>query len=295
MGGDVVLALQTLGFEAHLVKGKRAELARAQLPALAPTRSGGLVLVGATGDEPEQGGFVLLQEAGATQPCKMRLSDLTPYAAASGLPLSASSAWCGGRPSRWHLVIRFPGRLCASTVVYWVRGAAGIAFLCRCWPDQPLVFQVVIDKVLTYRTLSTLDVAVIGAGSSEHLEVVLGSHAPHLLSHTTNRVTWSWAPDCSSICCICRRRIFPAAAVIRGWHARELENARNFHRAPTGWLTVAVCGGVFGVMLYYSVTLTLVVLLALPISSVRRPSFPPLLRKKLEDKFALGAENQNYQ
>ena len=296
--GDVVLALQTLGFEAHLVKGKRAELARAQLPALAPTRSGGLVLVGAIKDEPEQEAFVLLQEAGATQPCKMRLSDF--------------DAMYAGQWIAAERKVQVPGAVAGAKSAFGIgwfwqalrkyRGLLGEVLLASLFVQvlaliTPLVFQVVIDKVLTHRTLSTLDVMVIALAAVSIFEVVLGAMRHYLLSHTTNRVDVELGARLFQhllhlpLSYFSSRKSGDTVARVR-----ELENARNFltGQALTGWLDLLFAVVYLGVMLYYSVTLTLVVLLALPIFFGASAIISPLLRKKLEDKFALGAENQNY-
>ena len=53
---------------------------------------------------------------------------------------------------------------------------------------SPLFFQVVIDKVLVHRSLSTLDVLVIGLVAISMFETVLGILRTYLFSHTTNRI-----------------------------------------------------------------------------------------------------------
>ncbi len=53
---------------------------------------------------------------------------------------------------------------------------------------SPLFFQVVIDKVLVHRSLSTLDVLVIGLVSISVFETVLGILRTYLFAHTTNRI-----------------------------------------------------------------------------------------------------------
>src|SRR5262249_57823960 len=53
---------------------------------------------------------------------------------------------------------------------------------------SPLFFQVVIDKVLVSRTLSTLDVLVIGLVAIAIFETILGILRTYLFSHTTNRI-----------------------------------------------------------------------------------------------------------
>jgi len=53
---------------------------------------------------------------------------------------------------------------------------------------SPLFFQVVIDKVLVHRALSTLDVLVIGLVAISIFETILGVLRTHLFAHTTNRI-----------------------------------------------------------------------------------------------------------
>jgi len=65
-------------------------------------------------------------------------------------------------------------------------------------------------------------------------------------------------------------------------------------QALTSWLDLLFAIVYLAVMFYYSVTLTLVVIVALPVFFGASALITPLLRKKLEDKFAMGAENQAY-
>src|SRR6516165_3803339 len=53
---------------------------------------------------------------------------------------------------------------------------------------SPLFFQVVIDKVLVHRTLSTLDVLVIGLVGVGVFEAILGGLRTYLFAHSTNRI-----------------------------------------------------------------------------------------------------------
>src|SRR4029077_16809526 len=53
---------------------------------------------------------------------------------------------------------------------------------------SPLFFQVVIDKVLVHRSMSTLDVLVLGLVAIAVFESILGGLRTYLFSHTTNRI-----------------------------------------------------------------------------------------------------------
>src|SRR3546814_18865682 len=53
---------------------------------------------------------------------------------------------------------------------------------------SPLMFQVVIDKVMVHRSLSTLDVLVVALVGIAVFEAIFGGLRTYLFSHTTNRV-----------------------------------------------------------------------------------------------------------
>src|SRR6185312_4425708 len=53
---------------------------------------------------------------------------------------------------------------------------------------SPLFFQVVIDKVLIHRSLSTLDVLVVGLLAISVFETTVGILRNYLFAHTTNRI-----------------------------------------------------------------------------------------------------------
>src|SRR5437868_11746662 len=53
---------------------------------------------------------------------------------------------------------------------------------------SPLFFQVVIDKVLVHRSMSTLDVLIIGLVALTVFEAVLETLRVYLFAHTTNRI-----------------------------------------------------------------------------------------------------------
>jgi len=53
---------------------------------------------------------------------------------------------------------------------------------------SPLFFQVVVDKVLVHRDISTLDVLIIGLVAVSIFESVLGGLRTYVFTHTTNRI-----------------------------------------------------------------------------------------------------------
>ena len=75
---------------------------------------------------------------------------------------------------------------------------------------------------------------------------------------------------------------------------RELENIRSFLTGNALTLVLDVLFSVIfiAVMLFYSVPLTLIVLVSLPLYVGLSLCVVPILRARLDEKFARGAENQ---
>lgn len=295
--GQVLQALQALGFDASLKSGERKDLATAALPALMPMRGGGLMLVGNV-DQSSAQGSVVLQQAGDAQPRQVTLAEFDQLFAGQWIVAP-----------RVHAVPQVDATAGAKFGIGWFwqalrkyRGLMGEILLASLFVQiialvTPLIFQVVIDKVLTHRTLSTLDVMVLALLGVSIFEVVLGAMRHYLLSHTTNRVDVELGAKLFKHLLHLPLSYFESRksgdTVAR---VRELENARNFltGQALTSWLDLLFAIVYLAVMFYYSVTLTLVVIVALPVFFGASALITPLLRKKLEDKFAMGAENQAY-
>ena len=307
--GEVLKALQALGFEASVKNGNRKALASAALPALMPTKDGGLMLVG-TVDQSSPEGSVVLQLAGEAQPRKVTRAEFDTLFTGQwivaqrihAMPMvdgtQSSVGGYGGHSTKgekfgigwfWHALRKYRGLM--GEILLASLFVQVIALV------TPLIFQVVIDKVLTHRTLSTLDVMVLALLGVSIFEVVLGAMRHYLLSHTTNRVDVELGAKLFKHLLHLPLSYFESRksgdTVAR---VRELENARNFltGQALTSWLDLLFAIVYLAVMFYYSVTLTLVVIVALPVFFGASAVITPLLRKKLEDKFALGAENQAY-
>lgn len=160
---------------------------------------------------------------------------------------------------------------------------------------SPLFFQVVMDKVLVHRGLTTLDVLVTGLVVVVVFESLLSGLRAHLFSHTTSRIDVELGARLFRhlvqlpLAYFQARRVGDSVARVR-----ELENIRSFltGNALTVVLDVFFSIVFIAVMLYYSVPLTLIVLASLPLYAALSAAVVPVLRKRLELKFARGAENQ---
>ena len=160
---------------------------------------------------------------------------------------------------------------------------------------SPLFFQVVMDKVLVHRGLATLDVLVIGLVVVVVFESLLNALRSYVFSHTTSRIDVELGARLFRhlvqlpLAYFQARRVGDSVARVR-----ELENIRSFltGNALTVLLDVVFSILFVAVMLFYSVPLTLIVLVSLPLYFGLSLAVVPILRRRLDVKFARGAENQ---
>jgi subfamily B ATP-binding cassette protein HlyB/CyaB len=161
----------------------------------------------------------------------------------------------------------------------------------------PLFFQVVVDKVLGHRDLATLDVIIIGLLLVSVFESGLGILKTYVFSHTTNRIDVELGSRLFRhlvslpLGYFGARRVGDSVARVR-----ELENIRQF---ITGSALTLVIDLFFtfvflGVMAWYSIPLTLVVVASLPVYAILSAGFTPLFRARLNERFRRGAENQAF-
>ncbi len=161
----------------------------------------------------------------------------------------------------------------------------------------PLFFQVIIDKVLVHRGLSTLDVLAIGLLAISIFDVVLNGLRTYLFSHTTNRVDVTLGSNLYRhlislpISYFQTRQVGTTVARVR-----ELDTIRNFITGSALTLVIDLFFTVifFAVMYYYSPTLFWVVLGSIPFYVALSAFITPILRKRLDEKFKRGAENQAF-
>ncbi|MDB5617755.1 type I secretion system permease/ATPase [Tardiphaga sp.] len=162
---------------------------------------------------------------------------------------------------------------------------------------SPLFFQVVIDKVLVHRSLSTLDVLVIGLVTISVFETVLGILRTYLFAHTTNRIDVELGARlfrhlmALPIAYFQARRVGDSVARVR-----ELENIRNFltSSALTLIIDLFFTFVFLAVMFLYSPWLAFLVLASFPFYIGISAFAAPLFQRRLDEKFTRGAENQAF-
>jgi subfamily B ATP-binding cassette protein HlyB/CyaB len=161
----------------------------------------------------------------------------------------------------------------------------------------PLFFQVVIDKVLVHRGLSTLEVLALGLGLLALFDAALGGLRTYLFTHTTNRVDVELAArlfrhlTALPLAYFQARRVGDTVARVR-----ELETVRQFitSSALTLVLDLAFAVAFLAVLFLYSVPLAAVVAASLPLYVLLSLAVLPALRARLDEKFRSSAENQAF-
>ncbi|MDD6909863.1 type I secretion system permease/ATPase [Actinobacillus minor] len=161
----------------------------------------------------------------------------------------------------------------------------------------PLFFQVVMDKVLVHRGFSTLNVITIALAIVIVFEVILNGLRTYIFSHSTSRIDVELGAKlfrhllALPISYFENRRVGDTVARVR-----ELDQIRSFltGQALTSVLDLIFSFIFFIVMWFYSPKLTIVILCSLPFYILWSLLISPILRRRLDEKFARGADNQSF-
>jgi ATP-binding cassette, subfamily B, bacterial HlyB/CyaB len=286
---QILLAAKSLGLKAKLVRSEVARLDRISLPALAVGNDGRFfILARVDGDQ------LLIQDPGGERPQILGSAEFS--ARWSGeLILFTSRASLAGDLAKfdftWFIpaVVKYRKLLAEVMLVSFVLQLFALV--------TPLFFQVVMDKVLVHRGLTTLDVIAVGLLVVVVFEVVLSGLRTYVFAHTTSRIDVELGARLFRhllnlpLAYFQARRVGDTVARVR-----ELENIRQFltGNAITLVLDLFFSFVFIAVMLYYSAWLTLIVVLSLPCYLALSLLITPLLRARLHEKFNRGAENQAF-
>jgi len=286
---DILHAARHLGLKARHSRCTAERLALTPLPALARLHDGRWVVLAQS-----DGQRVLFQDAGADG-SRPTIEPLETFAAqwTGELILIASRASLAGDLARFDFSWFVPAlvkyrRLFGEALVVSL-------FLQLFALVSPLFFQAVMDKVLTHRGMTTLDVLVIGLVIVVVFESVLSALRSYVFSHTTSRIDVELGARlfrhllALPLAYFQARRVGDSVARVR-----ELENIRSFLTGNALTLVLDLLFSVvfIAVMFAYSVPLTFIVLASLPLYAGLSLLVVPILRRRLDEKFARGAENQ---
>lgn len=162
---------------------------------------------------------------------------------------------------------------------------------------NPLLIQVIIDKVITQRSLDTLQVLGIGLVVVTLLEGVLGSLRTFLFADTTNRIDTRLGAEVIDHLLRLPVGYFDKRPVGElGTRIAELEKIRNF---LTGQALTTVLDAAFSViyivvMAFYSWILTIVALAVVPIQVGLTLVGAPLFRRQFRQAAEENARTQSH-
>jgi len=161
----------------------------------------------------------------------------------------------------------------------------------------PLFFQVIIDKVLVHRGLSTLEVLAIGLVFIAFFDTILNGLRTYIFSHTTNRVDAELGSALFKHLTKIPLAYFNATRVgDTVARVRELETIRQFLTSSALSLVIDLVFSILfiSIMFTYSQTLAVIVVLTLPIYGLLSVLATPVFHTKLEEKFKKYSENQSF-
>ena len=162
---------------------------------------------------------------------------------------------------------------------------------------NPLLIQVIIDKVITQRSLDTLQVLGIALVVVTILEGVLGSLKTFLFAETTNRIDQRLGAEVIDHLLRLPLGYFDRRPVGElGTRVAELEKIRNF---LTGQALTTILDAAFSViyilvMIVYSWVLTLIALSVLPIQVGMTLLGAPLFRRQFRAAAEENAKTQSH-
>ena len=286
---EILLAAKASGLKAKVVSSRFDRLPRTPLPAIAQTIDGEFVILARVDGEQ-----VLFQDPKVGRPQQCSAQEW--QAKWNGkLILFTSRASLAGELARfdfsWFIpaIVKYRKLLGEVLLVSFFLQLIGLA--------TPLFFQVVMDKVLVHHGVTTLDVIAVGLLVVSLFEIGMTGLRTYVFSHTCNRIDVELGARLFRhllslpLAYFQARRVGDSVARVR-----ELENIRNFltGQALTSVLDLFFSVVFIAVMLYYSIWLTLIVVLSLPCYVLISALITPILRARLNEKFARGAENQSF-
>lgn len=161
----------------------------------------------------------------------------------------------------------------------------------------PLFFQVVVDKVLAHQSITTLDVLALGMLTIALFDVVLGGLRNYQLAHTSQRIDVTLSSLLYKHLLALPLGYFKQRQVgVTVARVHELKTVREFltGSALTLCLDLLFTIVFFIVMAFYSLPLTIIVLVSLIPYILLSIAITPVLRRRLNDQFQQGAKNQAF-
>jgi len=292
---NLIRAAKSVGFKAKFIIDTADKLTDHVLPAIARHVDGHFfIIVKVTNDE------VLVQDLtdASTSPTTYTFDALNEFWNGDLLLLSKRSSLISGVMTEsatfgfsWFIpaLIKYKSYFNDVFMASFFIQLVGLA--------SPIFFQVVIDKVLVHKGMTTLDVLAVGFFIVITFEVILTGLRTYVFSHTTNRVDVELGSKLYKhmlslpVAYFNSRRVGDTVARVK-----ELDSIREFLTGSslTVVLDVFFSFVFFGVMFYYAPLLTWIIIGTIPFYLALSLIITPTLRKRLNEKFQRSAENHSF-
>jgi len=161
----------------------------------------------------------------------------------------------------------------------------------------PLFTQVILDKVLVHRSMTTLYVLAIAFVAVALFDFIINLVRNYIFVHTTSKIDAKLGAKlfyhllALPIAYFEKRKVGNIIARVR-----ELDTIREFiaNKSISVILDVLFSGVFVAVMLMYSVKVTMLVVAFVSVIGILYFFITPQLRKRLEEKFQMGAQSNAY-
>ncbi|WP_245362243.1 type I secretion system permease/ATPase [Rhizobium sp. NXC14] len=159
----------------------------------------------------------------------------------------------------------------------------------------PLLFQIVVDKVLVHNSMSTLIAVVVGMVAVNSFQALIEFLRTYLLSHTASRIDVELGAGVFNHLLKLPVSYFETRAAGQTVaRVRELDQIRQFltGQALTAGLDFLFASILVAILYAYSTVLALVVTLSIPIYVAIAAVLQPILMRRTEERFNKGAYSQ---
>ena len=290
----LVLAAKSIGFKSERAEIDWRRLRMLPTPVICALAEGGYGVLASVNQKDGDEEKLLILHPGEKRPRAVSVAEAQATLTGSVI-LLASRASLTGEMARFDFTWFVPAIVKYRKQLYEVLIMS--LFIQLFALATPIFFQVVMDKVLVHRGLSTLDVLVFGLVVITWFEVVMSGVRAYVFAHTTNRMDVELGSRLFKHLLALPQAYFDARRVGDSVaRVRELENIRNFltNSMVTVLLDFLFIFVFITAMFIYSKELTWLVLASLPLYVLVSLIISPLLRHRLKEKFARGAENQAF-
>jgi ATP-binding cassette, subfamily B, bacterial HlyB/CyaB len=161
----------------------------------------------------------------------------------------------------------------------------------------PLFTQVILDKVIVHRSLTTLDVLAVAFLAIAVFELLLNIARNYIFIHTAHKLDAKLGAKLFKHLLALPFRYFESRQVGNiAARVRELDTIREFitNKAVSVIIDLFFSLVFVAVMLLYSVKLTLIVLGFVSVIALLYLIITPELRRRLESKFQMAASSNSY-